>query len=153
MLIERFERFSFATSKISRCWNKIAAEEMEKYKLKGPCSLYLLTIYRNSGGSTVTKLAKTCSRDKADVSRSVALMEAKGLVVKESSGSNLYRAKILLTEKGKAAAESIGKSACIAVETAGNDVSDTNREIFYTVLEHIADKLEEICNNGLGEKI
>ncbi len=151
LLLERFERFSFATSKISRCWNKIASEEMEKYSLKGPCALYLLTIYRSCDGITVTKLAEACSRDKADVSRAVTLMEKSGLVIKESLKTNLYRAKILLTEKGKAAAASVSKRACLAVNTAGKDVSDTDREIFYNVLEHIAEKLENICNDGLPE--
>lgn len=150
-MLKRFERFSLATSKISRCWNKIAAEEMEKYNLKGSCALYLLTICRSNGAITVTKLAETCSRDKADVSRSVSRMEKSGLVIKERSGANLYRAKLALTEKGKAAAESIGKSACLAVNTAGNGVADADREIFYSVLERIAENLEEICNNGLSE--
>lgn len=30
-MVDRFERFSFAISEISRCWHKLAAEEMEKY--------------------------------------------------------------------------------------------------------------------------
>ena len=33
-MVDRFERFSFAISEISRCWHKIAAEEMEAYGLK-----------------------------------------------------------------------------------------------------------------------
>ena len=151
-MLERFEKFSFAISKISRCWNKIAAEEMEKYSLKGPCALYLLTIYRNDGGITVTKLAEICSRDKADVSRAVSLMETGGLVVKESMGQNLYRAKIMLTEKGKKAAENVSKRACLAVDTAGNGVTDEDRITFYNTLEHIAENLEKICNNGLPEQ-
>ena len=150
-MLERFERFSFAISKISRSWNKIAAEEMEKYSLKGPCALYLLTIYRNNNGITVTKLAETCSRDKADISRAVSLMESKGLVVKESSGQNLYRAKIQLTEKGKAAAESVSARAYLAAETAGEGVSDEHRKIFYEVLEHIANNLQTISIDGLPE--
>ena len=152
-MLERFEHFSYAISKISRCWNKIAAEEMEKYNLKGPCALYLLTIYRNNTGITVTKLAEACSKDKADVSRAVSLMENNGLVLKESSNQNLYRAKIILTEKGKAATESVKKRACLAVDTAGNGVNDTDRKVFYNILEHIAKKLEEICDNGLGERL
>ena len=29
-MVERFERFSYAISEISRCWHKIAGEEMQK---------------------------------------------------------------------------------------------------------------------------
>ena len=150
ILLERFERFSFAISKISRCWNKLATEEMEKYGLKGPCALYLLTIYRSNDGITATKLAEACSKDKADVSRAVTLMEKHGLVVKESMGQNLYRAKILLTEKGKAAAENVSMSACLAVEAAGSGVNDDDRQNFYNTIESIAENLEEICSKGLG---
>lgn len=150
-LLERFEKFSFAISKISRCWNKIATEEMEKYELKGPCALYLLTIYRSQDGITAAKLAEVCSRDKADVSRSVSLMENNGLIIKESNNKNLYRAKIMLTEKGKAAAENISRRACLAVETAGGNVSEENRTIFYNTLEHIADNLQMISEDGLPE--
>ena len=34
-MIDRFERFSVAIAEISRCWHKLATEEMKKYGLKG----------------------------------------------------------------------------------------------------------------------
>ena len=33
---ERFEKFSLAISEISRCWHKLAGDEMLRYGLKGP---------------------------------------------------------------------------------------------------------------------
>ena len=149
-MLERFERFSFAILKIYRSWNKLATEEMGKYGLKGLCALYLLTIGRSNGGITVTKLAEACSKDKADVSRTIALMENKGLVVKEIVNQNLYRAKILLTKKGEEAAKNVSMSACLAVENAGNGIINADRKVFYGVLEQIAENLEEISCRGLG---
>ena len=43
-MIDRFERFSYAISEISRCWHRIAGEEMGKYDLKGPFSVYFTII-------------------------------------------------------------------------------------------------------------
>ena len=51
-MIDRFERFSFAISEVSRCWHKLAAEEMEKYGLKGSHAVYLTTLYRYPKGLT-----------------------------------------------------------------------------------------------------
>ena len=45
-LDHRFERFSLAIFEISRCWHKLAADEMAKYGLKGPHAMYLVTIRR-----------------------------------------------------------------------------------------------------------
>ena len=77
-------------------------------------------------------------------------MENNGLVVKAGCGQNLYRAKILLTEKGEEAVKNISMTACLAVESAGKGVSDLDREIFYNTLDGIAENLEEICNKGLN---
>ena len=81
-MVDRFERFSFAISEISRCWHKLAAEEMEKYGLRGPHCLYLLAMYHHPGGVTAPQLGELCGRDKADVSRMMAMMREKGLVVR-----------------------------------------------------------------------
>ena len=104
-MVDRFERFSFAISEISRCWHKLAAEEMEKYGLRGPHCLYLLAMYHHPGGVTAPQLGELCGRDKADVSRMMAMMREKGLVVKESAGQTLYGGVWRLTHAGKAAAE------------------------------------------------
>ena len=79
-MVDRFERFSFAISEISRCWHKLAAEEMEKYGLRGPHCLYLLAMYHHPGGVTAPQLGELCGRDKADVSRMMAMMREKGSI-------------------------------------------------------------------------
>lgn len=151
-MLDRFERFSLSISKISRYWNKIAAEEMEKYALKGPCALYLLALKRHEEGMTAARLAEYCERDKADVSRAIALMEANGLVQKETAGTHHYRAKLLLTEKGRHAAECISARAMKAVECGGKGIVATDREIFYQTLELIASNLRLISEDGLPEE-
>lgn len=148
-MVERFERFSFAISEISKHWHKIAGEEMAKYGLKGPHATYLLTISHYEDGITGPQICELCGKDKADVSRMMSIMEKKGLVTKESVHQNMYRGVFKLTEEGKEAAEHVRQRASLAVELAGKDLSDERREIFYEALESIVMNLREISKEGL----
>lgn len=148
IMVERFERFSLAISEISRYWHKIAAEEMEKYGLKGTHSIYLTTMHRHPDGITAAKLGELCGRDKGEVSRTVSAMEQKGLIQKEG---NSYRALLTLTSAGREAAEHVRSRAALAVEIAGSDLTDQQRTIFYNALESITNHLQALSEAGLPQ--
>ncbi len=148
-MINRFERFSFAIFEIFRCWHKIASEEMEKYQLKGPHAIYLITMGRYPKGITAAQLGEACGRDKGDVSRSVATLEEKGLLEREGKH---YRALLKLTDTGKAAAKAVNHRAAVAVEHASRGYSREQRENFYQVLEAITQNLTALSRDGLPEK-
>lgn len=151
-MVDRFERFSFAISEINRYWHKITADEMEKHGLKGPHSVYLTAMYRYPDGITASQVCELCGKDKSDVSRAMSLMEQKGLVRKEGSHQNCYGGTFKLTEEGMAAAEHVRQRASLAVQIAGEDLSNENRAIFYESLEKIASKLREISKEGLPKE-
>jgi len=151
-MIERFERFSFSISEISRYWHKLSADEMEKYGLKGPHSVYLMALRRYPDGLTSPKLCELCGKDKSDVSRMMNIMEKKGLVKKEGVHQNLYGGVFKLTEEGKMAALQVSKRASLAVEIAGKDLSDENRSAFYEALESIASNLRELSKEGIPDQ-
>ena len=148
-MLKRFARFSLAISEIDRCWHKLAAEEMAKYELNSPHAVYLTTLYKFEEGITAAKLGELCCKNKADVSRMVAILEKKGLVTKETAGGNVYRAKLLLTEEGKRAAEHVQQRAAVAVELAGSGMTDEEREVFYRCLERITTNLQTLSKEGL----
>ena len=150
-MLNRFARFSLAISEIDRCWHKLAAEEMAKYELNSPHAVYLTTLYNFEEGVTAAKLGELCCKNKADVSRMVAILEKKGLVRKEAIGGNLYRAKLLLTEEGKQAAEHVQQRAAVAVELAGSGMSEEEREVFYRCLELITTNLQTLSKEGLPQ--
>ena len=151
-MLERFTRFSLAIAEIDRCWHKLAAEEMAKYELNSPHAVYLSTLYQYEEGITAARLGELCCKNKADVSRMVSILEKKGLVRKEGSGGNHYRARLLLTEEGKRAAEHVRERAAVAVEMAGAGLSDENREIFYAALEQITANLQILSKEGLPQR-
>ena len=148
-MIDRFEKFSLAVFSISRYWNKIATEEMKKHGLKGPYALYLVTMANYNGDITAAHLTEMCGKDKADVSRALCAMERKGFIKKQ--GDNAYRAKLTLTNTGRAVAEQITSRAVLAVEMAGKGLSDETRTSFYRALDTITDNLKEISKKGLPE--
>ena len=133
--MDRFETFSLALFQLSRYWNRIAAEAMKPYELKGPHAFYLVTILRHNGRITASGLCGLCGRDKADVSRSIAEMERKGLL--ERVGKNPYRAMLQLTESGLLAADRIRQTAGEIVERVGGDLTEENRTVFYNALGSI----------------
>ena len=150
-MLNRFSRFSLAIAEIDRCWHKLASMEMARYDLGSPHAVYLITLYDYPEGITAARLSKLCCKNKADVSRMVSILEKKSLVRKETVNGNLYRAKLLLTEDGRKAAEHVRKQAAVAVEMAGVDLSGEARESFYTVLEQIAAKLPSLTKEGLPQ--
>lgn len=145
-MIDRFEKFSYFISEISHHWHKIANDVMAEYGLKGPHSVYFTTLYRCPEGITATKLCEICSRDKADVSRAVSVMEEKGLLIRE--GTN-YRAQLKLTKEGKAIAEKINARAEAAVEKGGKSLTEEQRTVFYEAIEIICSNLEDLSEKGL----
>ena len=151
MMLERFERFSFAISEISRCWRKLASEELAKYGLKSPHATYLTTMYKYPDGITVPQFCEVSGKDKSDASRMIAILEEKGLARKKGVGGSLYRGLWVLTEDGRAAAEQVSRRAGRAVELAGKDLSDETREIFYQALASITANLSKLSKEGIPE--
>ena len=147
-MVNRFQRFSYAISELSRCWHKIAAQEMEHYGLKGPHCIYLLTLFRHPEGITAAKLGSLCGKDKADVSRMMTIMEEKALITKTG---HAYRAILRLTDAGKAAAEQVEKRATTAVELGGSGLCAETREQFYETLELVVSNLQAISEEGLPQ--
>lgn len=150
-MVDRFERFSLAISEISKYWHKIAAEELEKYGLKGPHASYLIALEKCPHGITVSQLCEACGKDKSDASRMISILEKKGLVEKQIVDGRLYKGLLTLTAEGKTAAGHVSQRASRAVEIAGKNLTDENRDIFYDSLESITENLRKLSREGIPE--
>lgn len=146
-MVERFERFSLAIAEISRCWHKLAGEEMKAYGLKGAHATYLTTLYRHPEGITVPELCELCLKDKSDASRMLAILENKGLVRKEGG----YGGRMVLTPAGTEAALQVRKRAARAVEAAGKDLTEEERVVLYRALDSIKDNLRALTSEGIPQ--
>ena len=152
-MISRYEQFTFAISSIHRCIQRIEREEMEKCGYKGVFAQYLAAMYRHPEGLTSMQLSDICDKDKAAVSRAVGEMIEMNLVYRQSVNDHdtHYRALLLLTQEGQAAAQYVCDRAQAAVDLVGGDLNDTERQIFYAALGTIAENLEVVCKEGLPE--
>lgn len=148
-MLSRFEHFSSSISCIYRYIQKIERIEMEKFGLKGPHVQCLLAMDRHPEGITAAQLCAVCDKDKAAISRTVAELEQEGMVLRETSNGSRYRALLRLSQRGIAAAAQLNDRVVLAVEKAGEGLSDEQRAVFYSVLELIAGNLQNICAEGL----
>lgn len=152
-MVNRFEQFTSLISASNRFVQKIERDEMEKIGLKGAYAQYLLAMARYPQGITAAELCEVCDRDKAAVSRMLSELETKNLICRVNPDEGQYRSRLTLTETGLQAADIVRRRATIAVELAGQGLSDRNRQIFYTSLVRITSNLENLCQNGLPDEL
>ena len=145
----RYELLSGSISSMYHDIQKIERVEMAKYGLKGPHAQCLLAMKRYPEGITSARLCEVCDKDKAAVSRTLGELEAAGMVIRENRNGSKYRANLLLTAQGQAAAEAVVDKARLAVEKAGTGFGEEEREVFYRVLSIIAGNLHKLCREGL----
>ena len=150
-MISRYELFSNSVACLYRDIQRLERMEMAKYGLKGPHAQCLLALSRFPEGLIATQLCELCEKDKAAISHTVAELEEAGLVVRREHNGTRYRAALVLTPKGTEAARAVSDRARLAVELAGNGLTDGDREVFYRVLTLISENLHEICKDGLQD--
>ena len=97
------------------------------------------------------QICELTGKDKSDASRMIGILEEKQMVERILSPGSTYRGKIVLTEKGKEAAQQVKKRAVRAVEIAGKDLTEENRMIFYAALDVVAENLSQLSKDGIPE--
>lgn len=151
-MIDRFEKLTANVSRIYKKIQKIKKEEMHLFGLKGTHAMCMHYLYSVSDGLTATDLCIKCNEDKAAISRILSELESIGFISYLSSAEGKkYRAKAVLTEKGKPYAEGIRKTILQITELSGKGISDEDRETFYRVLSIIANNIDNIERNDSYE--
>ena len=148
-MVSRYELFTACVASMYHDIQRIERTEMAKFGLKGPHAQCLLAMSHFSEGVTAARLCDICERDKAAISRTLGELEKMDLISRKDENGNGYRVRLMLTDKGKEAAESVNRKAQQAVEQAGAGLDDAQREVFYRVLGLIAGNLNAICKDGL----
>lgn len=148
-MLSRFEQFSFVISGIYRYIQKLEKDEMIQYGYKGAFAQYLVAIQRYPEGVTSAQLCEICEKDKAAISRIVAEMEEKGLIIRQSNNQRRYKALIRLTEEGQKAADFVTARARAAVTAVGAELSDADRQVLYSALDQIVLKLQTLIKEGI----
>ena len=143
--MERFEKFTFLMTSVSRNIRRIKTEEMARWNLKSHHLSCIYYLYVNKS-LTLTKLCKTCNEDKANISRSVEYLEENGFLTHKGDVSKKYRAPFVLTEKGESLGKALKERIDQVLSDASFGISDEDRQIMYDCLERINDNLCSLAN-------
>ena len=149
----RYELFCSSISSIYHFIQKIERAEMANYGCKGTFAQYLAALHRCPEGMTATQLCESCDRDKAAVFRMLSELENKNLICRVNPAEGQYRSRLTLTDSGLQAADFVRRRATIAVELAGQGLTEEDRQVFYTSLTRIAANLDNLCQNGLPDEL
>ena len=137
----RFETFTVLVGKLSRSIRRLKTEQMAQLNLKGPhvsCLYYLYSF----GPMTAAELCERCEEDKAAISRSLEYLERTGYL--QPQAGKKYKAKLLLTDRGRQAGEEVASRINRILDAAGAGLTDQEREIMYRAMEKISANLESV---------
>jgi DNA-binding MarR family transcriptional regulator len=92
-----------------------------------------------------------CDRDKAAVSRIITEMKNKGLICWENENESRYRARLMLTDEGKKAAEYVSGRAKAAAAIVNEKLDEEQRKAMYATLDLFSESLQNIVREGLPD--
>ena len=147
-MIDRFEDFTTCIAQAQKYILKIKSHEMQIFGLKASHVMCLFYMGKYSEGLTAGELTSLCMEDKAGISKALAELKKKELIIPyNENGKKIYRAKYLLTEKGKEIYEKASEIISNVVTECGIGLSNEERTTFYRSLELIVSNLKRHCDN------
>lgn len=146
-MIERYDTFTVLISSVNRYIKKIKTEKMSEFDLKSTHLSCLHYIY-NFNGITAKELCDICKEDKGLISRALVYLEKNGYITYEHTNHRKYRTKLNLTEKGKEVAQKLNQLIDETVLFASDGISESEREVMYSVLKRIDTNLKIMCKNN-----
>ena len=136
-----FEAFSALLGNTMKSLEHLKAKGMGEYGLSGMHTLCMRNLYENPNGLTRTELSKRCGVDRAQITRVIGELLAKGIVF-EMGGSSNYRKKCVLTEKGFATASEINLLIQKINSFVSGDIPPERLQVFYETLSEIFENLK-----------
>ena len=140
----RFEVFSTGVACLTKTLQLIKSNKMAQYDLKGTTCLCLCQILASEHGLTAGELAACGDIDKAQVSRCMTELIAKGFVFREERDGRRYKQKYLLTDIGREAARDIVITTEQIQRVAEQGIAEKDLHAFYRVLDRMCDNFTNI---------
>lgn len=137
-----FEAFSSLLSAATKSLERLKSKGMEDFGLSGTHTLCLRQMYDCPEGLTRTQLSHRLGVDRAQITRVIGELLAKGFVTEVGSDSN-YRKKCCLTEKGREATAEINGIVERINKFVSGDIPKERLTVFYSTLNEICDNLKK----------
>lgn len=139
---DRFDRFNHLTSCAIKSIQKLKVMGMLPFGLTGAHTMCLRHLYNFPEGVTRTKLVRLCDIDKAQVSRIINDLCAKGYVIETENDNINYRKRLKLTPLGKDTTEEINRKVLRVNEFVSSDIPEEQLSVFYETFDTICQNLK-----------
>ena len=138
----RFERFIGLIAQINKEIQRLKAQHMAQFDLRGTDVMCLVCLRKHPEGIPAADIARSISVDRALVSRSIHSLRTSGLVASdEREDAGTYRRPVFLTEKGKALATQVNGIIAKMVNKVDRDLAQDDVAVMYRVLTQILENL------------
>jgi MarR family transcriptional regulator for hemolysin len=140
---DRFDNFYYHASCALKSIQKLKTKAMIPIGLASAHTMCLRHLYAAPDGLTRTKLVHLCDIDKAQVSRIINDLCARGYVIETEDESINYKKRLKLTPMGREIAEEINALVLRINSYVSRDFTDEEIDVFYRVFDVICERLKE----------
>ena len=143
MELDRFDEFYYHASCALKSIQKLKNKAMIPIGLASAHTMCLRHLYAAPDGLTRTRLVHLCDIDKAQVSRIINELCARGYVIETEDESINYKKRLKLTPMGKDIAEEINVLVLKVNTYVSKDFTEEEITTFYRVFDVICERLKE----------
>lgn len=140
---DRFDNFYYHASCALKSIQKLKTKAMIPIGLTSAHTMCLRHLYAAPEGLTRTRLVHLCDIDKAQVSRIINELSARGYVIETEDESINYKKRLKLTPMGKDIAEDINSLVLKINSYVSKDFTEEEIVNFYNVFDVICERLKE----------
>ena len=140
---DRFNRFCSLLCGATKSIQKLKSKYMTHYGLTSAHTMCIRYLDASPDGLTRMELAEMCDIDKAQISRTVNELCAKGYLTETENESNNYRKRLKLTPMGKDTADKINKAVAEIHSFVSDDLSEEQLMNFYSTFDLICLRLRQ----------
>ena len=140
---DRFDNFYYHASCALKSIQKLKNKAMIPFGLASAHTMCLRHLYAAPDGLTRTRLVHLCDIDKAQISRIINELCARGFVIETEDESINYKKRLKLTPMGKDIAEEINAIVLKINSYVSRDFTDEEIDVFYKVFDVICERLKE----------
>lgn len=140
---DRFDNFYYHANCALKSIQKLKNKAMIPIGLASTHTMCLRHLYSAPDGLTRTKLVHLCDIDKAQVSRIINDLCARGYVIETEDESINYKKRLKLTPMGNDIAEQINELVLKVNAYVSKDFTMEEIDVFYRVFDVICERLKE----------
>ena len=152
MRTNRFEVFSTSIHQVIRAVQQLKSRKIAQYDLKGTGALCLCQLFESEDGLSAAELARLAQIDKAQVSRCVGELTARGFIYRDDREGRRYKQKYRLTEEGHAVAADVSGEFGRIQNALETDVTPEELSAFFVTLQKLCGNFEELLEQCESEK-